>query len=346
MTNPLLTTYRLNDSLTLANRIVMAPMTRCMADDNLVATDAMADYYAKRASVGLIVSEGTIIRADGQGHPNVPGIYTDAQIAGWQRVVDKVHENGGKIFAQLWHTGRMSHSHFHGQEVLAPSAIAAQGTVPRARELSFTEPRSLTFSEIAQLVFDFQKAAKNAIKAGFDGVEIHGANGYLIDQFLHYSANTRQDLYGGTPQNMARFALEVIDAVILAIGKERTAIRLSPGAYHGIEGCHDDRAVFDYLLLQIEQRDIAYVHAGMFDDSMTFDYLDGQVSTYLRKQYRKTLIGCGGYTADMAEQAISTQAFDLMGIGRPLIANPDYVHKLADNQDLCEYDVTMLDTLT
>lgn len=218
--------YKLNDKITLQNRIVMAPLTRCMADDELVPTDAMVQYYAKRADAGLIISEATIIRPDGQGYPNTPGIYNDAQLAGWKKVTQAVHDNGGKIFAQLWHTGRVAHPHFFGGEyVLAPSAVAFDGTVPRLRELVYTVPKEASHEEISQLVADYAQAAENAIEAGFDGVEIHGANGYLIDQFLHFDTNRRNDEYGETPENMARFPLMVVDAVIARIGAELTGLR-------------------------------------------------------------------------------------------------------------------------
>ena len=211
--NTLFQPYRLNDTLTLANRFMMAPLTRCMAGPGLVPTEQMAAYYGRRADIGLIISEATIIRPDGQGYPNTPGLYSAEQIAGWKKVTSAVHANGGKIFAQLWHVGRLSHPFFHHAEVLAPSAVAHEGTVPRMRELVYQVPRALTGSEIAQLVEDYAQAAANAIEAGFDGVEIHGANGYLIDQFLHHASNLRTDNYGGSPENMSRFALEVVDAI-------------------------------------------------------------------------------------------------------------------------------------
>ena len=186
MTENLFQPYALNDTITLNNRILMAPLTRCMADENLVPTEAMAQYYARRADAGLIISEAVIIRPDGQGYPNTPGLFSPAQIKGWQQVTSQVHQNGGKIFAQLWHTGRVAHPHFFAQgDVLAPSAIAVEGSVPRMRELTYQVPKAVTQADIDGLVSDYAQAAENAIAAGFDGVEIHGANGYLIDQFLH-----------------------------------------------------------------------------------------------------------------------------------------------------------------
>ncbi|CAM3661886.1 N-ethylmaleimide reductase [Vibrio aerogenes CECT 7868] len=343
MTDVLFQPYPLNDTLTLKNRIIMAPLTRCMASDDLVPTDAMAAYYARRAETGLIISEATIIRPDGQGYPNTPGIFTAAQIAGWKKVTDAVHANDGKIFLQLWHTGRVAHPHFHGGDALAPSAVAAEGSVPRMRELVYTVPKSVTPEDINQLVADFGQAAENAIEAGFDGVEIHGANGYLIDQFLHFDTNHRNDQYGSSPENMSRFALEVVDEVIQRIGADRTGLRLSPGAYFGVQPDARDRAVFDFLLPALEKRNLAYLHAGIFDDSMTFEVLGGATtSQYLRENYSKTLIGVGSYSAETGTQAIQENKFDLLAIGRPLIANPDYVSKVRSAAPLNDYSEEML----
>ncbi|UTV29970.1 alkene reductase [Photobacterium atrarenae] len=343
MTDNLFQPYALNDTLTLQNRILMAPLTRCMADDDLVPTDTMAAYYARRADSGLIISEATIIRPDGQGYPNTPGLYSPAQIAGWRKVTDAVHAKGGKIFAQLWHTGRVAHPHFFGGEfVLAPSAVKVEGTVPRMRELSYTVPKPASHEEIEQLIADYSQAAANAIDAGFDGVEIHGANGYLIDQFLHYSSNQREDEFGGTPENMARFPLAVVDAIAERIGADRTALRISPGAYFNMETDARDRQVFDYFLAQLEQRNLAFVHIGIFDDSTVFDYLEGTASAYTRARYSKTLVGVGSYTAESGSEAIAKDQFDLLAIGRPFIANPDYVQRVKTGKPLVEYSDTML----
>ncbi|WKY94751.1 alkene reductase [Vibrio metoecus] len=346
MTDILFQPYALNDVITLNNRIAMAPLTRCMADDDLVPTDAMVAYYARRADAGLIISEATIIRPDGQGYPNTPGLFTQAQIAGWKKVTDAVHANGGKIFAQLWHTGRVAHpAFFAGEYVLAPSALGVEGSVPRRRELQYTVPKAASQAEIKQLVADYAQAAENARLAGFDGVEIHGANGYLIDQFLHFDSNQRSDEYGETPANMARFALEVVDAVIARIGAERTALRVSPGAYFNIKADSRDREVFDYLLPELEKRNLAYLHEGMFDDSVTFDFLGGRVSTYLRQHYSKTLMGVGGFSAETGATAIENNEFDLLAIGRPFIANPDYIARVQQGEELKAYQDSMLTEL-
>ncbi|MBY8082914.1 alkene reductase [Vibrio fluvialis] len=343
MTDLLFQPYRLNDQITLDNRIVMAPLTRCMAGEGLVPTDEMAAYYARRADAGLIISEATIIRPDGQGYPSTPGLFSAEQVEGWKKVTAAVHERGGKIFAQLWHTGRVAHpAFFDGEYVLAPSAVAFEGTVPRRRDLTYTVPKAATKEEIDQLIEDYAVAAENAIVAGFDGVEIHGANGYLLDQFLHYYTNLRDDEFGQTPENMARFPLAVIDAIIERIGGYRTGLRLSPGAYAHISPDPRDRAVFDYLLAELEQRELAYLHEGMFDDSMEFDYLGGKVSEYMRQHYSKTLMAVGGFTAQTGAQAIEQGLFELLAIGRAFIANPDYVSLVRDGQAVKAYDESML----
>jgi len=348
MTDNLLKPYALNNTITLSNRILMAPLTRCMADDNLVPTQLMAEYYARRAEAGLIISEAVIIRPDGQGYPNTPGLFTKAQIKGWKGVTEAVHKKGGKIFAQLWHTGRVAHPYFYGNDdadVLAPSAIAVEGSVPRMRELTYKTPKAVTTEDINTLIIDYGKAAENAIEAGFDGVEIHGANGYLLDQFLHYDSNRRTDEYGGSSENMARFPLAVLDEVINKVGADRTGLRISPGAYFNMNGDNKDRAVFDYLLPELEKRDLAFLHIGIFDDSMEFDYLGGSASSYVRAHYNNTLVGVGSYTAESASRAIKDNKFDLIAIGRPFIANPDYVAKIRNNEPLVDYSDTMLSEL-
>lgn len=350
MTENLFKPYALNDSISLNNKILMAPLTRCMADDNLVPTEAMAEYYARRAESGLIISEAVIIRPDGQGYPNTPGLFSQAQIDGWQVVTDAVHKSGGKIFAQLWHTGRVAHPYFYGEgddnaPVLAPSAVGVEGSVPRMRELTYKIPKAVSIEEINALVSDYALAAENAIKAGFDGVEIHGANGYLIDQFLHHDSNKRVDEYGGSSENMIRFALEVVDGIIAKIGNDRTALRVTPGAYFNMSGDDRDRQVFDLLLPELEKRDLAFLHIGIFDDSMEFDYLGGKASSYVRANYQNTLVGVGSYTAEMASAAIEENKFDLIAIGRPFIANPDYVAKIRNNEPLVSYSDEMLTSL-
>ncbi len=343
---PLLSPMQLSDELDLSNHVVMAPMTRCMANDDLVPTKDMVDYYSRRAEAGLIITEATIIRADGQGYPNTPGIYSRAQINGWKKVTEEVHANGGKIFLQIWHVGRVSHQiYLKGEAPIAPSNIALDGLLPQGAGLHYSTPRALEADEIPALVDAFSLGARNAMEAGFDGVEIHAANGYLIDQFMHWQSNRRTDNYGGSPENMARFALDVVDAVIKVVGAGRVGIRLSPAAYIHMEHHPDDVQVFRYLLPKLNQYELAYVHTGMFDDSLRYDELDGTVTAFLRKHYNGTLIASGGYSAEAATQAISEKAFDLVAIGRHFIANPDFINKLKNKLAITPYDETMLATL-
>jgi 2,4-dienoyl-CoA reductase-like NADH-dependent reductase (Old Yellow Enzyme family) len=340
--NTLFDETTLSTGLTLANRIVMAPLTRCMADDNLVPTDAMAAYYGKRADTGLIISEATIISPIAQGYPNTPGLFTQAQISGWRKVTEQVHKNGGKIFAQLWHTGRASHAIYHqGKDPVAPSAIGLTGRVSRT-ELDYGVPRALTHDEIEQTIVDYATAAANAKQAGFDGVELHGANGYLIDQFLHYSSNTRKDSWGGNPENMVRFLLRIIEAVKQEI--THVGLRLSPAAYFNMEHDERDIAVFDLLLSLLNKQALSYVHTGMFDDS-PIDYLNGTVTQYLRKHYQGIVIASGSYSANSGADMIIKGDADLLAIGRPLIANPDYVKRVRSSQPLTDYNEAMLTEL-
>jgi len=346
--NPLLTEYTLNKRFTLKNRIIMAPMTRAKATDDLVPTDGMAEYYARRADAGLIITEGTVIGSDARGHNNVPGIFSEKQVLHWQQVTDQVHQNNGLIFSQIWHVGRVSHPNFlNGKLPISPSETTMTGRINRSNGLTYGKSRTATVDEIKELITSYAIASENAMKAGFDGVEIHGANGYLIDQFLHYDTNQRTDEYGGNPENMAKFALDVVHACGQAIGYERVGIRLSPGAYlHEIVGDSRDAIVFQYLLEQLNNTQIAYVHTGNFNDAATFKELNNvSMSDFMRKHYRGNLIACGSYTLESAADGIQNNVFDLIAIGRPFIANPDLINKLLLDQSLTQYDVSMLNTL-
>ncbi|MBI1368267.1 MAG: alkene reductase [Planctomycetes bacterium] len=344
----LFTSFVLNDSLTLPNRIVMAPLTRSMAGPGLVPTQTSADYYARRADAGLIISEATIVTPDGQGYPDTPGLFTEAQVDGWRRVTQAVHDRGGRMFAQLWHVGRLSHPHFQpdGTLPLAPSAVPAAGRINRTRDLNYGPVREATRADIDRIVAAFADAATNARHAGFDGVEIHGANGYLIDQFLHAFTNRRTDEYGGSPENRARFALRVIDAVVERLGAQRVGIRLSPAAYVHMTGSPEDEPTYVHLLSEISRRGLAYVHIGIYDDTKAHAELNHQTaSEFVRANYDGVLIGNGGYTPDRAAAAIDDDRFDLVAIGRPFIANPDLVNRLRQDQPLVPYDAAMLTTL-
>lgn len=347
MQSILFSEYKLNNLFTLKNRILMAPMTRVSADANFVPTSLMADYYARRADAGLIITEGTVISRDARGHDFVPGIFTPAQIEKWRSVTDAVHKKAGKIFCQIWHVGRVSHPHFlDGSLPVSASETTMTGKISRS-ELMFGKCRALTLDEITALVETYAQAAKNAIAAGFDGVEIHGANGYLLDQFLHYHTNLRHDEFGGSAENMARFPLQVVKACGDAIGYERVALRLSPGAYlNEIVGDVRDAAVFQYLFKQLEALPIAYLHTGSFDHTKIFPELDNMsMMHFMREYYSGTLVAAGSFDIAAAEYGITANHFDLAAFGRPFIANPDLVTKIRESKELVKYDVSMLSKL-
>jgi len=348
MNDLLLSPYQLSSLITVKNRIVMAPMTRVKATDDYIPTEAMSDYYARRADSGLIITEGTIIKHDARGQNNVPGIFSEKQIQHWQRVTEKVHHRGGLIFSQIWHVGRVSHPDLlDGHLPISASETQMKGRLRRSNGLMLSVSRAATLSEIQQLISDYQKAAENAIQSGFDGIEIHGANGYLVDQFLHYDTNHRTDEYGNSTENRARFALEIIHACGQAIGYERVGIRLSPGAYlNEIVGDNRDYHVFKYLLSQLNKLNIAYVHTGNFDDTKQFSELNHKtMSQFLRDHYIGTVIACGGYTFDSALTGIMNNQFNLVAMGRPFIANPDLIEKYKKRIVIKQYDESMLNTL-
>jgi len=346
MTSILFQPVKLNNTLTLNNAIVMAPLTRCFADNDLVPTQLIADYYARRADVGLIVSEATIIDPLGQGYPNTPGIYSRKQIEGWKLTTKAVHDKGGKIFCQLWHCGRVAHSIYTKQTPVGASAVSWHGHVPRTKDLEYETPRSLSTKEVKKIIKKYVKAARNAIEAGFDGVEIHGANGYLIDQFLRKDTNRRTDKFGGSAKKRGKFALEIIDEISAAIGANRTAIRLSPQAYVHLEYTKGDEKTYKKLLKRLSKRNICYVHLGAFSDHYKFDYLGNKkASEFIRKFYKGNFVACGCYDAKSAAASISDNKSDLVAIGRALIANPDWIEKTKANTDLVEYDMKILGDL-
>ena len=345
MDNVLFHHVDLGPALQLKNRIVMAPLTRCMADDALAPTEEMAAYYARRADAGLIITEATLISQEGQGYPNAPGLYNQTQINAWKNVTERVHQRGGKIFVQLWHTGRVSHSIYHdGQVPLAPSAIPLHGTVSRTEGLEYETPKAMSADDITRIQKQFITAASNALDAGFDGIEIHGANSYLIDEFLHWDSNRRTDAYGGSAENMARFLLEILDQLKAVIPLHKVGLRLSPQAYVNMEHDDRDKAVFDYLLPQLNQYDLAYVHTGIFQDEVN-DHLNGTVTQYIRQHYCGTVIASGGYDAKNGSDAVQKGDADLIAIGRAFIANHDYIEKVKQQKTLGEYDEGMLETL-
>jgi N-ethylmaleimide reductase len=311
--------------LALRNRLVMAPMTRSRAVDGNVPNPHAAAYYAQRASAGLIVTEATQVSPQGVGYIRTPGIHSAAQVAGWKRVTDAVHHAGGKIFAQLWHVGRVSHPDFHGGALpVAPSAIAAEGEVFTAQgPKRMLAPRALAISELPGIVEQFRAAAENAKKAGFDGVEIHGANGYLLDQFTRDGANKRTDAYGGSVENRARFPLEVADAVIAVWGPARVGYRISPNSAFNSMSDSDPLRTFSYLAEQLGKRGIGYLHVV---DPLTDG--DKRLSPTLRKKFDGTYIVNGGFDLASATDAIRRGEADLVAFGVPFLANPDLPERL------------------
>ncbi len=322
--------------LLLKNRIVMPPMTRSRSGKGDVPTDLMAEYYGQRSSAGLIISEGTQISKQGQGYAWTPGIYTPEQIEGWKKVTETVHQKGGKIFAQLWHVGRVSHTSLQENEQapVAPSAIIAEGVkvflAKDGKEAASGEgyleqhsmPRELTKPEIQQIIEDYAQAAKNAIEAGFDGVELHGANGYLIEQFIDSETNKRTDEYGGNLTNRLRFLKEVATAVVNAIGADKVGVRQAP--LTTLMGAIDDNPEETYIAAATLLNDIgiAYIHIAEADwdnaPEMSIEFKEAY-----RKAFNGTLIYSGKYTIERAEEALQNGWADLIGFGRPFIANPD-----------------------
>ena len=337
---------RLTDALTLKNRIVVAPCTRNCAEPGLVPTAAAADYYAARAADGLIVTEATLIARDCQGYRDTPGIYSDAQIRGWRRVTERVHAAGGVIFSQLWHVGRLAHPYYTGVPPMGPSAVPTEGACHQVRgvALNYMPVRALDASEIGRLVSTYADAAQNAMAAGFDGVELHGGNGYLIDQFLRQITNRRIDRHGGRVEDRARFALEVVDAIAARIGAGRVAMRLSPAAYFGLmEHTPGDEDTLLHLLRGLNQRQLAYVHLALHEDRTEYAYLEGRASAFLRRHYQGTLIGNGGYAPADAAKAIDNREVDLAAFGRLFIANPDFVERLRHGSELRSYERSLLE---
>ena len=330
--------------LTLANRIVMAPLTRNRAGKGFVPSEFAPEYYGQRASAGLLISEATQISHQGQGYQDTPGIYSPAQIVGWRAVTDAVHAKGGRIFAQLWHVGRISHVDLqpNGDAPVAPSALRAESkTFVNNSFVDVSEPRALELEELPGIINDFRQAAANAIKAGFDGVEIHGANGYLLDQFAKDGANLRDDAYGGSIVNRARLLLEVASAVASEIGPQRTGIRISPvSPANGITSS-DPQAQFDYIVDQLSALDLVYLHVvegatGGPRDVAPFDYAG------LRRRFKNTYIANNGYDLALAKQHLAENRADLFAFGRPFIANPDLVERLKTGAPLAELDPNTL----
>ena len=306
----------------LPNRLVMAPLTRCRASEGRVPNEMMAEYYAQRSSFGLILSEATSISAQGVGYPNTPGIWSDAQVEGWKLVTRAVHESGGQILLQLWHVGRVSDPiYLDGGLPVAPSAIAPSGHVSLIRPAKdFVTPRALDAGEIPGIIEDYRRGARNAQAAGFDGVEIHGANGYLIDQFLQDSSNLRTDDYGGPIENRARFLLEVTDAVVAEWGADRVGVHLAPrGDSHGM-GDSDISSVFHHAARELGRRKLAFLCARE-------SYEQPALGPSLKQTFGGVYIANESFSADAARAAIRAGEADAVAFGKSAIANPDLVER-------------------
>lgn len=321
---------------TLPNRMVMAPLTRGRAQSDGTPTEIMVEYYRQRATAGLIISEATSISPLGVGWVNAPTIFKPEDITNWQHVTDAVHQAGGRIFLQLWHTGRSSHPDFlNGQLPVAPSAIAiqAESHTPQGKK-PYVIPRTLTVEEIRATVADYATATKNAREAGFDGVEIHGANGYLIDEFLRDSANQRNDEYGGAIQNRARFMLEVVEAVVSAWSADHVGIRLSPANPYNDMSDSDPIGLFTYATEQLNKFELAYLHVleGLPGSMMAGP--EPRVTPHIRRTYNGILMVNGGYNQELGQKALENNEADLIAYGTLFIANPDLVERFRKGTSL------------
>lgn len=321
-------------ALQLPNRVLMAPLTRCRADADHNPTPLMAEYYAQRASAGLIIAEATMVMEGNSSFWMEPGIYSEAQVMGWKAVTDAVHAKGGQIVLQLWHGGRACHPLLNGDaQPVAPSAIPITGDevhTPEGKK-PYVTPRELRDDEIPGIVAGFKKAAENAKAAGFDGVEVHGANGYLLDEFLRDGANKRSGSYGGSIENRARLMLEVLDVVISVWGADHVGLRISPLNSYNSMIDSDPIAITTYISQQCNARGIAYLHVMRSD---FFQAQQGDVMTPARDAFKGVLIGNMGYTADEAEQAISAGQLDAVAFGTSFLANPDLPARIAAKAEL------------
>ncbi len=332
----LLTTYDMN-GLHLKNRVALAPMTRARAGARRLANPLMAEYYTQRAGAGLVITEATVVSEQGIGWVGSPGIYTDQQGESWKQVVDAVHAKGSTIFLQLWHCGRASHSDFHGGELpVAPSAVRLEGDgvhTPQGKK-DYETPRALELDELPGIVADYAAAAMRAKAAGFDGVEIHAANGYLLDQFLQSRTNHRKDAYGGSPENRFRLLREVVEAISSIFPPSRVAVRLSPNGVFNDMGSPDFRETFSYAARQLDGFGLAYLHVM---DGLAFGFHKlGEPMTLeeFRGLFHGPLMGNCGYDQQSAEDAVARGAADLIAIGRPYISNPDLVERFRNGWPL------------
>lgn len=339
----LLQSYIMGD-LTLKNRVIMAPMTRSRADNKEMApTDMHTEYYTQRAGAGLIITEGSQVSQEAEGYIYTAGIYNEDQVEGWKKVVKSVHDEGGKIFIQLWHVGRISHPDFHnGDKPLAPSAV-------NPNEKSFTpdgfkdtvEPKAMSLEDIKRTQEDFVKAAKNAKEAGFDGVEIHSSNGYLFHQFFNTNSNLRTDNYGGSRENRARFLFEVLDKVKEIWPSNRIGLRLNPSLndIFGIKATQETIPTFDYIIDRLNDYDLAYLHLSEpFNDVSDIDFLESHIAKRYRPIYNGTLMINSNFDQESGNKVIEEGNADLVAYGKLYISNPDLAERFALNVPMTEWD--------
>jgi N-ethylmaleimide reductase len=342
-TQALLKSVTIGD-LELKNRVIMAPMTRNRADNKDNApTQLHAEYYAQRAGAGLIISEGSQISDAAVGYINTPGIYTENQVKGWEKVTEAVHKNEGKIFLQLWHCGRISHPKFHdGEKPLAPSAVNphTQAYTPDGFE-DTVEPQAMSVADIKQTVLDFKHAAENAKRAGFDGVEIHGSNGYLIHQFLNKNANIRTDDYGGSIENRARFFFEILEAISEVWPENRIGVRFNPSLNDafGITASEESIATFDHLIEKLNAYDLAYLHLSEpFTDVSQIDYLETNIAKHYRPIYKGKLMINADFDQESGNKVIDEGNADMVSFAKLFISNPDLPERFSKNAPLAEWD--------
>lgn len=337
-------------NLELKNRILMPPLTRCRAQQpGDIPTELMATYYAQRASAGLIISEATQISQQGKGYSFTPGIYSADQVEGWKKVTRAVHEKNGKIFLQLWHVGRMSHPIFHNGELpVSPSAVAFEGQVwvydeekQSGGKMDCPTPRALTREEIKQILEDFRRGAANAITAGFDGVEIHGANGYLIDQFLRSTSNIRTDEYGGSQENRLRFLQELVTAVVDEVGAEKVGIRFAPFITARGMDCPEILGTIQKAAQFLQEKHLTYIHLAEadWDDA---PQVSEDFRKDLRNNFRGKILVTGKYDQQKAQAILQKGYADMVGFGRPFIANPDLPERFANDWPLAELNPATL----
>jgi N-ethylmaleimide reductase len=327
--------------ITLPNRLVMAPLTRNRAvPPGMVPSPLATDYYGQRASAGLLITEASQVSQQGQGYQDTPGIYSKEQVAGWRKVTDRVHERGGRIFLQAWHVGRISHTSLqpNGGAPVAPSAIRANGkTFVGGTFADVSEPRALALDEIPGIIESFKRATANVLEAGFDGIEVHAANGYLLDQFARDGTNKRTDAYGGSIENRAKLMLEISKVVAAEAGPERTGIRISPVTPANDISDSDPQALFDYIVDHLNALKLVYIHViegatGGPRDNAPFDY------RALRNRFKGAYIGNNGYDFELATKVLAADAADLIAFGKPFISNPDLVERLKSGAPLNPFD--------